>query len=265
MNRTSADFSGEHALLASLVREAGALALSYFRRGPAQWTKGGGDPVSEADIAVDSLLRERLLDAFPGYGWLSEETEDDPGRLDRDRVWIVDPIDGTRAFLEGRPEFAVAAALVAGRRPVCGCVFNPATGEFFEAVRGGGARLNGETIRVAGRTGFAGARLLATARTVRRAIETANAAPAAWDAVNSVAYRMALVARGRYDATLSLGPKSDWDLAAADLIVAEAGGLATDRDGVAYAYNGPAARQPSLIAANPALHKALVEAVARIG
>jgi len=258
------EFDNEHALLKEVTREAGALALSYFRCKPKQWTKGRGDPVSEADLAVDSLLRDRLLGAFPSYGWLSEETEDDKTRLGEKLVWIVDPIDGTRAFLEERPEFAVAAALVAGRRPVCGCVFNPATDEFFDASLGSGARLNGAAIHVSGHDGFDGARLLASARIIKSTIEAMNVTPATYDAVNSVAYRMALVACGIYDATLSLGPKSDWDLAAADLIVAEAGGLSTDREGAIYHYNEQTARQPSLIAANPALHKALVDVVARI-
>jgi len=258
------DLTADHALLCEATREAGALALRYFRNKPEQWTKGKGDPVSEADLAVDGLLRERLLSARPDYGWLSEETEDNDDRLERRLVWIVDPIDGTRAFLEERPEFTVATSLVADGRPVAGCVFNPATDEFFDALDGGGARLNGDTIGVSGRNSFDGARLLASARMVKRTIEAMDQKPAAYDAVNSVAYRMALVACGRYDATLSLGPKSDWDLAAADLIVAEAGGLASDRDGTGYRYNGRSARQTSLIAANPALHDALVEVVAQI-
>jgi myo-inositol-1(or 4)-monophosphatase len=258
------EFAADHELLKSATREAGALALSYFRAKPEQWTKGRGDPVSEADIAVDELLKEKLLGARPTYGWLSEETEDNAKRLGENLLWIVDPIDGTRAFLEERPEFTVATSLVAGNRPVCGCVYNPATDEFFEAIAGGGARLNGATIHVSDRDGFDGARLLASARMVKSTIEEMDVKPAAYDAVNSVAYRMALVACGHYDATLSLGPKSDWDLAAADLIVAEAGGLSGDRFGAPFRYNEASARQASLISANPALHAALVEVVTRI-
>tara|TARA_B100000676_G_scaffold295919_1_gene335687 strand:+ start:2845 stop:3636 length:792 start_codon:yes stop_codon:yes gene_type:complete len=261
---TTFDLAADHALLREAVVEAGALALSYFRAKPEQWTKGKGDPVSEADLAVDALLKERLTGQRPDYGWLSEETEDNDTRLNQPVLWIIDPIDGTRAFLEERPEFTVAAALVADGRPVSGCVFNPATDEFFEATLCGGARRNGVTISVSDRDGFDGARLLASARMIKRTIEAMNVKPESYDAVNSVAYRMALVACGDYDATLSLGPKSDWDLAAADLIVEEAGGLATDRAGTGYRYNGASARQTSLIAANPGLHAALVDVVTRI-
>ena len=253
--------AADHALLVSAVREAGALAHSFFRRGPKTWKKAAGDPVSEADIAVDVLLRERLHAPRPDYGWLSEESEDDPVRLDHNRVWIVDPIDGTRAFLEERPEFTVVAALVENGRPLLGAVFNPATDEFFDAVKGGGARCNGETIRVSDRGDFDDARLLASARMVKRTIEGMSTRPATYDAVNSVAYRMALVACGRYDATLSLGPKSDWDIAAADLVVTEAGGLSTDASGARFVYNGATPRHPSLAVANPALHARLLEVV----
>jgi len=253
--------AADHAMLMEAVREAGALALSFFRQGPKTWKKDAGDPVSEADIAVDVLLRERLHAPRPDYAWLSEESEDDPVRIDHRRVWIVDPIDGTRAFLEERPEFTVVAALVEDGRPLLGAVYNPATDEFFDAVKGGGARLNGKTITVSDRGDFNDARLLASARMVKRTIETMSTRPATYDAVNSVAYRMALVACGKYDATLSLGPKSDWDIAAADLVVTEAGGLSTDASGARFVYNGAVPRHPSLAVANPALHTRLLEVV----
>jgi len=261
----TASLHDDHRLLVEAVREAGALALSFFRRDPRTWKKGGGDPVSEADIAVDVLLRDRLHAPRPDYGWLSEESEDSPARLDHRRLWIVDPIDGTRAFLEEREEFTVVAALVEDGRPLLGAVFNPATDEFFDAALGGGARLNGEAIAVSGRGEFDDARLLASARTVKATIDTMSRAPATYAAVNSVAYRMALVACGRYDATLSLGAKSDWDIAAADLIVTEAGGRATDAEGRTFVYNAAHPRHPSLAVANPALHDRLLAVVRRLG
>lgn len=251
-------------MLVAAVREAGALALSFFRQGPRTWNKAAGDPVSEADIAVDVLLRERLHGPRPRYGWLSEESEDNPVRLDHSRVWIVDPIDGTRAFLEERAEFTVVAALVEDGLPLLGAVYNPATDEFFDAIKGGGARLNGRTIAVSQRGDFNDARLLASARMVRRTIEGMSSRPATYEAVNSVAYRMALVACGKYDATLSLGPKSDWDIAAADLVVSEAGGLSTDASGAGFVYNGATPRHPSLAVANPVLHAQLLEVVASL-
>ena len=258
------NLEADHGLLKEATREAGALALRYFRNRPEQWTKGKGDPVSEADIAVDTLLKTRLRDARPDYGWLSEETEDDAVRLGQDVLWIVDPIDGTRAFLEERPEFTVATSLVVGGRPVAGCVFNPATDEFFDAWKGGGARLNDRTITVSGRADFEDARLLASARMIKRTIDGMTSRPATYDAVNSVAYRMALVACGCFDATLSLGPKSDWDLAGADIIVAEAGGCCGTAKGETYIYNLESARHPTLAAANPALHDALIDLVTRL-
>ncbi len=258
------NLDADHALLKEATREAGALALRFFRNRPEQWIKAKGDPVSEADIAVDTLLKTQLLDARPDYGWLSEETEDDAMRLKQDVLWIVDPIDGTRAFLEERPEFTVATSLVVAGRPVAGCVFNPATNEFFDAREGGGARLNDEPISVSDRADFEDARLLASARMIKRTIDDMTTKPATYDAVNSVAYRMALVACGRYDATLSLGPKSDWDLAGADIIVRESGGCCGTAEGETYIYNLRSARHPTLAAANPALHDALIELVARL-
>lgn len=248
------DICDDLAALRGAARDAGAVALRFFRSDLKTWTKGHDDPVSEADIAVDKLLHERLSAARPAYGWLSEETEDNADRLTRRHVWIVDPIDGTRAYIEGRPEFTIAAAMVEDGRPKAAVVFNPATDEFFEAFAGGGARLNGRPISVSGKSDLNGARFLASSRTVRRAVDRLVATPATFDSVNSVAYRLALVAAGRYDATMSFGNKSDWDLAAADLIVTEAGGILSDTDGNTLTYNGKTARHPSLIGAGPAMH-----------
>jgi len=260
-----ADVAGDLALLREAAREAGAVALHYFRSDLKTWTKGHDDPVSEADIAVDKLLRQHLSQARPAYGWLSEETEDTADRLTRRHVWIVDPIDGTRAFIEGRPEFTIAAAMVEDGHPKAAVVFNPATDEFFDAISGGGARLNGQPIAVSDKSDLEGARFLASSRTVRRAVDRLVVKPATFDSINSIAYRLALVAAGRYDATISFGSKSDWDLAAADLIVTEAGGVMSDLDGGILTYNGAQARHPSLLAAGPAMHarlKELIDAIA---
>lgn len=251
------DLAADHELIVETVREAGTLAMRYFRTDVQSWRKARDEPVSEADLKVDRFLRERLRAARPDYGWLSEETRADPERLEKDRVFIVDPIDGTRAFLRGQPHFTVCAAVVERGRPTAAAVYNPATGEMFEALLGGGARRNGETLRVGARSELAGARLLADRETF---------APRHWDRPwppmtvenrNSTAYRLALVACGAFDATVSLWAKKDWDLAAAELILSEAGGLATTHAGQPFTYNGPKPRQPSLLAANPALHAAL--------
>lgn len=259
-DRLAEDF----ALLTDTVREAGALALSYFKTDLKQWDKGSDDPVSEADIAVNDLLHKRLAAARPGYGWLSEETEDDAARLDKDLVWVVDPIDGTRAFLKGRPHFTVCAALVHKGRPVCAAVFNPATDEFFEASLDGGAYLNGETITPSKRADIEGCRMAAFAPMFKH-----PAWPAPWPDMeivdrNSVAYRIVLVASGEVDACLALNRKNDWDLAAADLILREAGGKFTTHDGRALVYNKSFTKHRSLLAAGPALYKALFAKVGEI-
>ncbi|ABS62253.1 Inositol-phosphate phosphatase [Parvibaculum lavamentivorans DS-1] len=255
----TADFT----LLKDVVREAGALAMRYYQTDLRKWSKAHDDtPVTEADIAVNDLLRSRLMGARPDYGWLSEETEDDDSRLSRPFVWVVDPIDGTRAFAKGKPHFAISAALVAEGRPLLAALFNPATGEFFEAALREGARLNGEPIRVSDCREIEGCRMVAFAPMFKH-----PAWPDAWPEMdisdrNSVAYRIALVASGQADATLALNGKNDWDLAAADLILHEAGGRMTTHDGTQLLYNRPTTRHPSLLAAGPALYDALF---ARVG
>ena len=249
----------DHALLRAATREAGALALKYFNDGVESWNKEhDGSPVSEADIAVDRLLHDRLCAARPDYGWLSEEIEDDLARLDKRRVWIVDPIDGTRAFLKQIPEFAVSAALVEDGAPVAGVVYNPAADELFEATRDGGAWLNGSAIAASVETDLARAHYLASRRTLERQNWPRPAAHIKSTWMNSIAYRMVLVGSGRYDASFSLTPKSDWDIAAADLIVREAGGCSTTRAGNEFRFNSAAARHPDVIAAAPGLHAELL-------
>jgi myo-inositol-1(or 4)-monophosphatase len=245
-------------LLNAAVTEASELALKFFKDGTKSWEKSPGNPVSEADLAVDTLLKNRLMTGRPDYGWLSEETPDNDDRLGRDRVWMVDPIDGTRAFLKGRPEFTVCAGLVEQGRPVLGAVCNPAAEEFFEAGLGTGARLNGAKLAVGDGSKLATAKLLASPRT----FAPGGAGPALPDAeftgVNSIAYRMVLIAAGRFDATISMAPKSDWDIAAADIICREAGCLVTDQRGTEFSYNAHDIRHPGVVVAPPALHREII-------
>jgi len=262
-----ASLQEDHALLVAAAREAGRIALDHFRRSDLKrWNKSPGDPVTEADLAVDAHLKARLGGARPQYGWLSEESADDGRRLATARVWIVDPIDGTRAFVEGRAEFSVAAALVEDGRPVAAVVFNPATGEFFDATEGGGARLNGLAIAASDRRDLAGARLLASKRTFERNDWLHLAPGAEFSHMNSIALRMAKVAAGQFEAAISLGEKSDWDIAAADLIVREAGGACTACDAAPFVYNRRIPRHPSVLAVAPGLQRMLVELLeTRIG
>lgn len=245
-------------LLEDSVRAAGAIARRYYGGSFRRWSKDGGSPVTEADLEIDAFLKARLTAARPGYAWLSEESVDDPARLKAAAVFIVDPIDGTAAFVKTRPHFTICAAVTVDGAPAAGAVYNPITGEMFCATRDHGATLNGTPIHVAERAALNGARVLG---------EKARLTPPAWPLMtvetrNSAAYRLALVAAGQFDAAISTTIKRDWDLAAADLICREAGGRVSDRAGKLLRYNEPAAAHSSVIAANPALHAAILPLVA---
>ncbi|MHA7774255.1 3'(2'),5'-bisphosphate nucleotidase CysQ [Roseibium sp. M-1] len=252
-------------LLEGAAREAGELALSYFGKDPESWFKGkpGVSPVSEADLAVDRLLTARLRGARPGYGWLSEETADDRSRLEHERVFIVDPIDGTRAFLAGGDEWTVAVAVVEAGRPVAGAVFAPVRGEMFLARKGGGAFLNGDRISVSGQTDIAGATLTGPHSIVANA-DVLAAGFKGTDILRSLAYRLVTVAAGRVDVGTARGGPSDWDLAAADLLVQEAGGRLTDISGRDLIYNRAKTGHPALIAAPAALIGAVRAVLGRV-
>lgn len=246
------------ALLMEATLAGGAIAKKFFGGEFKRWDKGRAGPVTEADFAVDAYLRDTLLAARPDYGWLSEETEDDPARLSRERVFIADPIDGTRAFLRGLPEFTIVACVVAGGRPVAAAIYNPITGEMFDATAGGGARRNGTPLHVSAQDGVENCRMMASKEVLAR-----REWGSPWPAMHvenrrSIAYRMALVGAGDFDAMISLGAKHDWDVAAGDLIVHEAGGRVTTGEGDTMRYNTPRALQPDIVAATPLLHERLI-------
>ena len=242
-------------LLEEAVREAGHIARKFYGGDYKRWNKEGGSPVTEADLAVNKLLHDRLTSARPGYGWLSEETADDPARLTRREIFVIDPIDGTIAFLKNRPHFTICAAIVVDGRPCCGVVYNPISDELFSARAGAGAHRNGAAIHVGSRDRLEACAMLGD----RTQFLQAPWPPMHVQNRNSVAYRLVLVADGSADASVSLTAKRDWDLAAADVILHEAGGLLTDTSGAALIYNRPVTKQASLIAANPALHAKVVE------
>jgi myo-inositol-1(or 4)-monophosphatase len=246
------------AKLAACVREAGALALSMFGGPVRSWTKQGSSPVSEADIAVDRLLRQRLADDGAGLAWLSEESVDDPARLSARYVWMVDPIDGTRAYLAGLPDWTVSAALVDTGRPIAACLYAPATEEFFVATAKKGATCNGAPIATTPGTSVAQARIAGPRRYLER---LAAVAPpfVAMPRVRSLALRLARVAQGAFDAAIAGVDSHDWDLAAADLLVHEAGGALTSVGGGAVIYNRPVPRHGMLVAAGRERHATLLE------
>jgi myo-inositol-1(or 4)-monophosphatase len=240
-------------LLENTVRAAGKIARSYYGGDFRHWNKAGGSPVTEADLAVDAFLKQTLLAARPGYGWLSEESADSQARLFAPRVFVVDPIDGTVAFLKHRPHFTICAAVVEAGRPRAGVVYNPITGECFTARKGGGAALDGQPIHVSDRSQIEGARMLGPKNTFAQGWPQMELT-----ALSSIAYRVVLVAAGQHDAMVSLSIKHDWDLAAADVIVQEAGGLLTDQAGENLIYNRAPATQRASIAAGPRLHALLL-------
>ncbi|MDG2519976.1 3'(2'),5'-bisphosphate nucleotidase CysQ [Caulobacter segnis] len=253
------------ALIRTAALEAGKLALTMRAAGLKIWNKDGGSPVTDADLAVDKRLHEILTAARPDYGWLSEETIDDPERLTRRRLFCVDPIDGTAAFLKNKPWFTVCIAVVEDGLPVCGVVYAPALDEMFEAVAGQGATLNGAPIQPSAAVELNDCAMLGDARMFQHPEWPQPWPPMRVESRNSIAYRLCLVADGRFDAAVALTPKNEWDLAAADLIVREAGGLATDHFGRRFTYNAPIPKAPSVICAAPALHPLILERVAHIG
>lgn len=249
----------DYDLLSESIREAGELAASFFKKGASFWSKSRGDPVTEADIAVDALLKNRLIGPRPHYGWLSEESEDDHNRLKCARVWVVDPIDGTRAFIEGRSEFTISVGLIENGSPTLGMVLNPIHKQLFEAVRDKGARCNDKLIRTSIIEDLNDARLLAGYRALSQHQGFRNLREDQCSAVNSIAYRMSLVACGQYDATIALTEKNDWDIAAADIIVREAGGSVSAPDGSIFRYNKECVTHPGVIAAGSNIYDRIVK------
>lgn len=220
-------------------------------------SKGRNNPVTSADLEANRVIAGLLRDAFPAYGWLSEETEDDQTRLQCARVWIVDPLDGTKEFISGVPEFSIAIALAEQGEPVLGVTYNPVRREMFWAARGLGCHLNRRRVRVS-RT-----------RTLRRATVLASRSETArgeWQVFHgqvkvsptgSVAYKLVMVAAGMGDATFTRLPKNEWDIAAGTALILEAGGCVAGLDGEPVKLNQPNVKLPGLIASNRALYPQL--------
>ncbi|MBB5052948.1 myo-inositol-1(or 4)-monophosphatase [Afipia massiliensis] len=253
-----ANLTRDAALLADVVREAGALALSLFRTELKTWIKGKTSPVSEADIAVNDLIEARLRAATPGYGWLSEESADDSARLGKSMTWIVDPIDGTRAYLARQDDWSVSIALVADGLPVLGAVFAPASDEFFFATRGQGTVLNGAPIAAAPGAEIHFPKIAGPKPLVER-LGGMRDDESLYPRIGSLALRLVRVAEGRLDAAFAGGNSRDWDLAAADLIVHEAGGEMTSLAGERLVYNQADVRHGLLVAAGRARHAHIVK------
>lgn len=244
--------------LGKTLREAGPIALKTFRGTIRSWTKGHSSPVSEADIAVDNFLRERLWRA--DYGWLSEESVDDRARLSSERLFIVDPIDGTRSYLAGRPDWSIVAAVVEKGRPVAAAIYVPVDDDLYLAASGRGATRNGKPITASDGIGLAKARIAGPKKVLER-LTIIDPATIQEPKIHSLALRMTRVAEGRIDAGFASVNAHDWDLAAADLLVHEAGGVMTNFAGETLVYNLHDPVHGAILAAGQARHAAMLELV----
>jgi myo-inositol-1(or 4)-monophosphatase len=254
------DLTRELTLAKKAARAAGEILRSYYKReGLKVGSKGHDNPVTQADLEADGAIKKLLRDPFPSYGWLSEETVDNDDRLKCRRVWIVDPLDGTKEFINGIPEFAVAIALIEDESPVLGVTYNPIKREMYWSARGAGCHLNTQRAKVT-RT-----RTLTRATVLASRSETGRGEWKVFDGTmkviptGSVAYKLAMVAGGKADATFTRSPKSEWDIASGAALVAHAGGTITDIRGRALRFNQRDVKLEGLIADNGILHGALMK------
>lgn len=241
MTSDTTPYADDLALMLEASRLAADIAMSHFRQDPEVWYKNEGrSPVSEADIAIDELLKKVLLAARPGYGWLSEEAEDTEHRLAHSRVFIIDPIDGTRAYVGGRPDWCVSVGLVEDGKPVAGVLAAPARGEVWHAYSGGGAFLNDVRLAADSAEPQDAKLRIAVPDLVGKAMRPG--AEAGLDKVAggpSLALRVAAVAKGELDGVFIRPHASEWDLAAADTMLGETGHVLVDRSGARMTYNAP--------------------------
>ncbi len=243
------------------AREAGETIMALYGTDYHIEEKAKGQPVTAADLEANLKIQEAILGLYPDDGWLSEESRDDPRRLKCSRVWIVDPIDGTKEFIQCIPQFSVSIGLVIDGRAALGVVYNPAEEKFYAAMRGGGARLNGSPIGVSIRKDPLGARLLVSRSEPSRRF-TPFVDRYRLEPVGSIAYRLALVAGGEGDGTITFRSIHEWDVCAGALIVEEAGGVVIDGDGKRLDFNQPDPLIRGLVASNESLAPGIRELLA---
>jgi myo-inositol-1(or 4)-monophosphatase len=252
------DLPGLRDRLEKIVREAGELARVTARRPFKRWGKGNDhSPVSEGDIAVNDLLQQRLRELVPGAGWVSEESE---AGGEQETTWIVDPIDGTRAYISGRADWTISVALVAQGTPRLAALYAPATDEMFLALAGQGATVNGARIKPSADAELSGAKLAGPKRYLDR-LASLNPQIKGQPKIHSLALRLTRVAQGELDAAFASSGSHAWDLAAADLLLREAGAVMSDFSARRLRYDRPHAAQGALVAAGPARHAALIDLV----
>ena len=249
----------DYARLTDIVRQAGRLAMAHWPgagHSLSVWEKSPGDPVSDADLAVDAFLKHELGALLPGAGWLSEETVDSTERLDRQFCWVVDPVDGTRDFVRGRTGWCVSVALVSAGRALIGVLDAPARDEFWMATAGRGATRNGQALVASSRAHLPGARVPADA------LPKADHDLTLVDKPNSIALRIAMVAADEADLLATLRWGYEWDIAAACLIAREAGAAVSDAFGAPFGFNKRDPRAFGLLVTAPAIHAAAVARLA---
>ena len=242
--------------VATIAAEAGRIAIDRWESDFRRWEKVPGSPVCDVDLELDGMLRERLSALLPDAGWLSEETADNRDRLEADRVWVVDPIDGTRDYLRNRPGWCVSVALVENGRVVIGVLDAPARGEVWIAERGKGAWRNGVKLKAATRDVLAGARVPADQ------LPQVDADLVMVEKPNSIALRMAMVAAGEADLLATLRWGNEWDIAAAVLLLQEAGARVTNALGRRISFNSPDGEAFGVLATTRGIHAAAVERLA---
>lgn len=249
-------------LLDEALREAGALARDLLKRPlKTEWKAGSAGPVTNIDFAVNDLLTERLRSARPDYGWLSEETPDDPdARMGKARTFMLDPIDGTKAMIDGADNFAISVGIVQGTSAHAGAIYLPVTDEMFLGVIGEGATLNGAPIHASTRAELEGAHIIGNQNFYRKQIPWPTPWPdTQFTVVQAISTRLAYVAAGRFDATILFGPKSEWDVAAGAAIVEAAGGRFTDLRGEAISFNSRVPKAPGAVVAGAKIHPLIIE------
>lgn len=250
------------ALLTAAAEKAGRIAMTFWRRDPKSWDKGDNQgPVSEADLAVNESLEAQLKAARPGYGWLSEETADTPDRLSRDMVFIVDPIDGTRAFLAGEEAFAISLAVAHAGIITAGVVLLPAKNRIYAATANGPATRDGQPITCSQTALLADADVLTTRATMLPELWPKGVPDLKRSFRTSLAFRLCLAAEGRFDGMITLRETWEWDIAAGSLIADRAGCRVSDRNGADLRFNAATPRAPGTLAANPDLHRAILAAL----
>ena len=247
-------------LIEEAAREAGKIAKRYFKKDPKTWDKAkNAGPVTQADLDIDHMLRHHLLSARSNYGWLSEETEDTKNRLLTDVVFIVDPIDGTRSFINGALHWGHSLAVAKNGQVQVAAVFMPMLDMMFTAVLNGGAFLNKQPVSVSKRQKIEGADILSSKANLGDEFWPGGLPNIKRSFRSSIAYRLCLVANGMFDGMLTLRPTWEWDVAAGSLIASEAGGLATDQNGQELIFNSPIGQLNGIVSSNPYIHARLMK------